>query len=1263
MTDPPPPPRKPSRWRWIVLPVLLLALPVGGLFYLVVTPSGARTLARLALRWEPRLSLQVKGGTLWRGLQLSEMAWTDGPTRITLGSLDARWRVSISPRPALDFQRIHADRLRIHLPSGPEASRASGEPASFHLPFHLAAADVQLRNVRLRINDLSIGLQEASLAGTLHGKDLNLDSLHLRDVVVTDRRPVTPPPAVSVPWFELLAPARRSPIALPDIHIPLDFRVDEFALDRASYTRGDATRRVQSLRISAGLADQMLTVDRLELDADQGQLRGKGQLQLSGTMPLDVKLYIATDTLLPRHPLKLEIGLANSLEKLAFTVRLDGPGTIEASGVIHPLDPRLPLNGSLVWANLAWPLEGALLAASKSGTVKFDGSLESYALDLDGDLLGTSIPEGHWTLQAQGTLHQLTCNRLQGELLGGSLHANGAILWTNGLAWDMELNTEAINGALLHDSAPSNLTGHLRSKGQWQAQDWKVGLDIQAASANWQTHPFSLQGKVAGSSKTGWKTPGLTVGLLGNTLHITGTLAEELGLAGEIHLPQPETLVTDLTGTLDGTWSLTGSLLHPDAVLSLQASNLAFRDQARISAARLEATIANLAIADSHLQLEIDSLSFPDQTNSIETLRLVAAGTRANHQVSLEAEGSPVDLSFSLQGALDESTLSWAGEFQHAALSIAEIHWTLTHSLPVRWDSAARQLTVAPHRWQHNQAEFLAVETLVLGTEGNAQIRLAGFDLAEFHPWLPEKLRIKGTLGASADLQWADGSFRHATASLEIQQGAVRLIRPPSDLFDDAPPIDIACETIRLDSQLVTTNWSTRLVLTSDYLGTARAEAHIGVATNHTLGNWSGQVELDGVKLEILSPFLTSLRTFSGELDASIRLSGNPRHPLLHGTISLTNGVVEPLDWPLRLGDIHLRGNLNGERADLSGGFRSGDGLGTLNGQWEITDNAWEASLQLSGDRLDLSYDTFVVFQASPDLTLRIAPGHLYLAGTILVPQADITVQKLPDSAVKTSADALVIQPAAGGKTNGVNNGVSTWSRNIDIQIQLGDKVALSGYGITSHLAGQLRIRQTDAATPSGNGEIRIETGKFNAYGQKLSIRTGQFLFAGPLNRPTLYVEAVREVPDDLVTVGLRVEGPIDALRTSLFSQPTMPDEQILPYLLLGRPLERGDGGATDGMLASAALSLGLAQSRGRATSMAESVGIDDFQVGAQGSGDGTEIVVSGTVSPRLQVSYGGNVYGSGTTLTLRYRLAKNLFLESVTSLVHSLELLYSFAY
>ncbi|RZA14274.1 MAG: translocation/assembly module TamB, partial [Proteobacteria bacterium] len=123
------------------------------------------------------------------------------------------------------------------------------------------------------------------------------------------------------------------------------------------------------------------------------------------------------------------------------------------------------------------------------------------------------------------------------------------------------------------------------------------------------------------------------------------------------------------------------------------------------------------------------------------------------------------------------------------------------------------------------------------------------------------------------------------------------------------------------------------------------------------------------------------------------------------------------------------------------------------------------------------------------------------------------------------------------------------------------------------------------------------------------------------------------------------------------FSEPTMSQEQALSYLVLGRPL--GNGGEDNNMLAQAALGLGLMGSSGVTSKLATDLGIEDFQLDTQGSGDATSVVASGNISEKLSLRYGVGVFEPANTIALRYLLSKRLYLEVASGVASSLDLFY----
>jgi translocation and assembly module TamB len=202
-------------------------------------------------------------------------------------------------------------------------------------------------------------------------------------------------------------------------------------------------------------------------------------------------------------------------------------------------------------------------------------------------------------------------------------------------------------------------------------------------------------------------------------------------------------------------------------------------------------------------------------------------------------------------------------------------------------------------------------------------------------------------------------------------------------------------------------------------------------------------------------------------------------------------------------------------------------------------------------------------------------------------------------------------------------------------------------------------------------GEIELNTtgdkeARYEAYGQKLKIRKGQLLIAGPVTQPGLNIEAVKTIEDKVV--GVRVEGRANAPTVQLFADTAMTQDEMLGYLLIGRPLYQEGrlnvgGGNDTALLTSAALSLGIRSGQGIASDIGSLVGIKDVALDAEGSGDETQFTVSGYLSPRLYLRYGVGVFTPVSKVTLRYKINQSLYLEAVSSLENALDLFYNIKY
>jgi translocation and assembly module TamB len=237
---------------------------------------------------------------------------------------------------------------------------------------------------------------------------------------------------------------------------------------------------------------------------------------------------------------------------------------------------------------------------------------------------------------------------------------------------------------------------------------------------------------------------------------------------------------------------------------------------------------------------------------------------------------------------------------------------------------------------------------------------------------------------------------------------------------------------------------------------------------------------------------------------------------------------------------------------------------------------------------------------------------------------------------------------------------------------ELGENVFFSGFGLQSKLTGSLKLQQKPPRVMQAIGEIQLDKeAKYEAYGQRLKIRQGQILFAGSIAQPALAIEAIKEIDDKVV--GVRVDGRANLPNLTLFADTPMSQDEMLGYLLLGRPLyqdgqlailDTNNTGRNDGaLLASAALSLGVKSGQGLASGIGTALGVKNVTLDAEGSGDNAQFTVSGYLTPSLYLRYGVGVFTPVNKVTLRYKLNKNLYLEAVSSLESALDLFYNFKF
>jgi translocation and assembly module TamB len=184
-------------------------------------------------------------------------------------------------------------------------------------------------------------------------------------------------------------------------------------------------------------------------------------------------------------------------------------------------------------------------------------------------------------------------------------------------------------------------------------------------------------------------------------------------------------------------------------------------------------------------------------------------------------------------------------------------------------------------------------------------------------------------------------------------------------------------------------------------------------------------------------------------------------------------------------------------------------------------------------------------------------------------------------------------------------------------------------------LKGEFSVRDQPGRTTLARGGLEVG-GSYKAYGQALEITRGRLSYAStPLDNPALDIRAEREF--DEVKVGVRVRGTAFAPELTLWSEPPLDQAEQLSWLVLGRPL-RSASQADGAQLSQAAAAFGgnlLAKRLGAR------MGLDEVGVADSRALGGAALTVGKYLSPKLYVSYGVALFGSGQVVTFKYLLSR----------------------
>ncbi|POA56224.1 MULTISPECIES: translocation/assembly module TamB domain-containing protein [Pseudomonas] len=1193
---------------------------------------GTQAGSRWALARVPGLSVENFQGRLGGQWRADHLLWEQGSSRVELQAPTFAWSPACLLRMTLCIDRLEVEQVSLQFPpSGDEGSGPIQLP-DLKLPIALQLGEVRVGRLLFNGSEELKGLQLAA-HWTVAG--MQIDAVHLqRDDLVLDLSgllqpsgdwPLTASGNLSLPYAPGGAPWT---VALKvDGDLLKTLKLDA---DSSGYLPAKLSGELQPL--AENLPAQLhITADGFKPSADLPDTLQLNQLDLTAKGDLSRGYQLQGKAVLPAEKGPVDLLLQG---------QVDAKGAQIAGLEINAGDKQnLKLSANLDWqqgfsadAKIAWldfpwhrlyPLidEPQVTLRTFNGEVAYkDGNyLGNLTADLDGPAGPFSVVTPFSGDLTQVFLPELKLSAGQGKAEG---HLN--LQFADGIAWDTALDLSALNPAYWVAELPGTLAGPLRSKGEFKSEQLKLNADLDLKGRlRGQTAVLAAKADGAGEQ---WTLANLDLRLGDNRIQGSGSLQQRLAGQIDIKLARLAQLWPQLRGQINGRLDVAGTLKAPQGKLGLKGQQLAFADN-RLQALSLDARLdsAQRAIID------LKGSGIQSGDTQVGTLTASAQGDIRQQKVQLDLAGPLVKLALALDGTLDKG--NWRGRLASGDVQAGGQDWRLQSPAKIERLADGR-LTFAAHCWVSG-ASSLCGEDQRLMPEPKLRYHLKQFPIDSLAAFLPKDFAWQGRLNADLQLD-LPASGPKGVVSVDASGGTLRV-------KDKAQWLDFPYDTLKLETTLNPRRIDTQLNFHGGKLGELLLQAQINpLPKNKPI---TGQFSLMGLDLAVARPFVPMVEKLSGKLNGNGRISGGLLAPQVNGSVNLVGGEVSGPELPISLEGLNVQALIAGESVQLNGGWRSGKaGQGSLKGQIDWG-QALAVDLHLQGAQLPVTVEPYAELEVAPDLTISLKNDRLAIAGKVQIPRGDIIVRELPPSTVKVSDDTVII----GSQTE---EGKPPMAMAMDIDVVVGeDRLNFSGFGLTAKVQGQVHIGDN----LDTRGELWLNDGRYRAYGQKLDVRRARLLFAGPLDQPYLDIEAIRKTDD--VTAGIRLSGSAEQPTTQIFSEPAMSQEQALSYLVLGRPLSTT--GEDNNMLAQAALGLGLMGSAGVTSDIANKLGIRDFDLDTQGSGNNTAVVASGKITEKLSLRYGVGVFEPANTIALRYLLSKKVYLEVASGVASSLDIFY----
>ncbi len=313
-----------------------------------------------------------------------------------------------------------------------------------------------------------------------------------------------------------------------------------------------------------------------------------------------------------------------------------------------------------------------------------------------------------------------------------------------------------------------------------------------------------------------------------------------------------------------------------------------------------------------------------------------------------------------------------------------------------------------------------------------------------------------------------------------------------------------------------------------------------------------------GLELETLAMLLLPPdQLLSGYLETDFTIGGTVAHPTLKGTIDLAEASYEHLDAALLITDVSMKAVADQTRITITE-IKASDGLnGRITGTGFFdadpgSDMPWNLELDVAGMRI-INHKLALVYINTGDLMVSGNKSGADVSGSIVFESIEA---QLPEQAPPGVVDMEVTEinhVSAGVEAEEAKPAVD-YPVKLDLDLKFPARVHVRGRGLDSEWSGELKVTG-EAVSPSVRGSLNVIRGRLILLDRRFDLERDSNIHLDGAYPPDPYVDIRAGLRQKDMIISVRVHGPALQPEIELSSEPPMPQDEILAWVLFGRDL------------------------------------------------------------------------------------------------------------